>query len=432
MRRSVGEEINPEDRPWTYYEPGRFQGTYDNTSTMYTMALEIEDSYNWDHGTEYDELDYEDDALPALVHAIFVEMDRVVDVNKKEVWLEFIRQFVSTYIDRPICCPDFYKWRSYIVSTVMKYKKYIEDADGLWDEISSALNKINEQINVTGTNSNTGTIKDSDSTSGTDTRSVKNSTTANNTVSASASGNSSSSTDGTTSDTSTITYNSTQEDKSTNTTTGSTTQNEKGNSSSKNRQLHGDYPQSNVSAASTTDPVLTEWTYASDLNDTKSSGNSSNEIKGTSENKNVGTVTNTHKGNDKTVNSGTSSSTGTATSSSESSSTNKLESSGTTSDTFTTSRSASRERKSTDEASTTNSTTRQIDASSDLDANMKKLEVWQRYSLTCINKVVKEMEIYFMASFYDDENWHGIDSNYGLRGYIDFHGVLNMNKYMFN
>ena len=431
MRRSVGEEINPEDRPWTYYEPGRSQGTYDNTSTMYTMALEIEDKYNWDHGTEYNELDYEDDALPALVCSIFDEIDRIVDVNKKEVWIEFIRQFVSTYIDRPICCPDYYKWRSYIVSTVLKYKKYIEDADGLWDEISSALNKINEQINVTGTNSNTGTIKDSDSTSGTDTRAVTNSTTANNTGSASASGSSNSSTDGTTGDTSTITYNSTKEDKSTNTVTGSTTQTDKGTSSSKNRQLHGDYPQSNVSASSTTDPVLTEWTYASDLNDTKSSGNSSNEAKGTSENKTVGTVTNKHTGDDKTVNSGTSSSKGTATSSSQSSSTNKLESSGTTSDTFETSRSASRERKSTDEASTTNSTTRQIDASSDLDANMKKLEVWQRYSLTCINKVVKEMEIYFMASFYDDENWFGRDNNWGMRGYIDFYGVLNMTKYMF-
>lgn len=431
MRRSA-EDKNPEDRLWTDYEPGRLQGTYDNTSTMYTMALEIEDRYNWDHGTEYDELEYEEDALPALVHAIFNEMDRVVDVNKKEVWVEFIRQFISTYIDRPICCPDFYKWRSYIVSTVLKYKKYIEDADGLWDEISSALNKINEQINVTGTNSNTGTIKDSDSTSGTDTRTVTNSASANNTGSASASGSSSSSTDGTTGDTSTITYNSTKEDKSTNTVTGSTTQTDKGTSSSKNRQLHGDYPQSNVSASSTTDPVLTEWTYASDLNDTKSSGNSSNEAKGTSENKTVGTVTNKHTGDDKTVNSGTSSSKGTATSSSESSSTNRLESSGTTSDTFETSRSASRERKSTDEASTTNSTTRQIDASSDLDANMKKLEVWQRYSLTCINKVVKEMEIYFMASFYDDENWNGQDNNWGLRGYIDFHGVLNMTKYMFN
>lgn len=432
MRRSVGEDINPEDRPWTYYEPGRFQGTYDNTSTMYTMALEIEDAYNWDHDTNYGELEYEDDALPALVYSIFDEMDRVVDINKKEIWEEFIRQFVSTYIDRPICCPDYYKWQSYIVSTVMKYKKYIEDADGLWDEISSALNKINEQINVTGTNSNTGTIKDSNSTSGTDTRTVTNSATANNTGSASASGNSSSSTDGTTGDTSTITYNSTKEDKSTNTVTGSTTQNDKGTSSSKNRQLHGDYPQSNVSAASTTDPVLTEWTYASDLNDTKSSGNSSNESKGTSENKTVGTVTNKHTGDDKTVNSGTSSSKGTATSSSESSSTNRLESSGTTSDTFETSRSASRERKSTDEASTTNSTTRQIDASSDLDANIKKLEVWQRYNLTCINKVVKEMEIYFMASFYDDENWRGRDNNWGLRGYIDFHGVSNMTKYMFN
>ena len=431
MRRSA-EDKNPEDRLWTDYEPGRFQGTYDNTSTMYTMALEIEDIYNCDHDTDYDELEYEEDALPALVHAIFAEMDKVVDVNKKEVWIEFIRQFVSTYIDRPICCPDFYKWRSYIVSTVMKYKKYIEDADGLWDEISSALNKINEQINVTGTNSNTGTIKDSDSTSGTDTRAVTNSTTANNTGSASASGSSSSSTDGTTGDTSTTTYNSTKEDKSTNTVTGSTTQNDKGTSSSKNRQLHGDYPQSDVSASSTTDPVLTEWTYASDLNDTKSSGNSSNESKGTSENKTVGTVTNKHTGDDKTVNSGTSSSKGTATSSSESSSTNRLESSGTTSDTFETSRSASRERKSTDEASTTNSTTRQIDASSDLDANMKKLEVWQRYSLTCINKVVKEMEIYFMSSFYDDENWRGEDQNWGLRGYIDFHGVSNMTKYIFN
>lgn len=426
------EDKNPEDRLWTDYEPGRLQGTYDNTSTMYTMALEIEKWYNEDHGTDHNELDYDDDALPALVHAIFVGMDKIVDVNKKEIWIEFIRQFVSTYIDRPICYPDFYKWRSYIVSTVMKYKKYIEDADGLWDEISSALNKINEQINVTGTNSNTGTIKDSDSTSGTDTRAVTNSTTANNTGSASASGSSSSSTDGTTGDTSTVTYNSTKEDKSTNTVTGSTTQTDKGTSSSKNRQLHGDYPQSNVSAASTTDPVLTEWTYASDLNDTKSSGNSSNESKGTSENKTVGTVTNKHTGDDKTVNSGTSSSKGTATSSSESSSTNRLESSGTTSDTFETSRSVSRDRKSTDETSTTNSTTRQIDASSDLDANMKKLEVWQRYSLTCINKVVKEMEIYFMASFYDDENWHGSDNNLGLRGYINFYGVLNMTKYMFN
>lgn len=429
MRRPA-EDKNPEDRLWTDYEPGRLQGTYDNTSTMYTMALEIEYFYNQDHGTDYNEFDYEDDALPALVHAIFAEMNKVVDVNKKEVWVEFIRQFVSTYIDRPICCPDFYKWRSYIVSTVMKYKKYIEDADGLWDEISSALNKINEQINVTGTNSNTGTIKDSDSTSGTDTRAVTNSTTANNTGSASASGSSSSSTDGTTGDTSTITYNSTKTDNSTNTVTGRTTQTDKGTSSSKNRQLHGDYPQSNVSASSTTDPVLTEWTYASDLNDTKSSGNSSNESKGTSENKTVGTVTNKHTGDDKTVNSGTSSSKGTATSSSESSSTNRLESSGTTSDTFETSRSASRERRSTDEASTTNSTTRQIDASSDLDANMKKLEVWQRYSLTCINKVVKEMEIYFMASFYDDENWRGIDGD--MRGYIDFYGVSNMTKYMFN
>ena len=431
MMRSA-EDKNPEDRIWTDYEPGRFQGTYDNTSTMYKMALEIEEAYNWDHDTDYDELKYEEDALPALVHAIFAEMNKVVDVNKKEVWVEFIRQFVSTYIDRPICCPDFYKWRSYIVSTVMKYKKYIEDADGLWDEISSALNKINEQINVTGTNSNTGTIKDSDSTSGTDTRAVTNSATANNTGSASASGSSNSSTTGTTGDTSTITYNSTKVDKSTNTVTGSTTQNEKGTSSSKNRQLHGDYPKSDVSASSTTDPVLTEWTYASDLNDTKSSGNTSNEAKGTSENKTVGTLTNKHTGDDKTVNSGNSSSKGTATSSSESSSTNRLESSGTTSDTFETSRSASRERKSTDEASTTNSTTRQIDASSDLDANMKKLEVWQRYSLTCINKVVKEMEIYFMASFYDDENWRGNDENWGLRGYIDFHGVANMTKYMFN
>lgn len=432
MRRSVGEEINPEDRPWIYYEPGRVQGTYEDTPTMYTMALEIEDSYNLDHNTEYDELEYQDNALPALVYSIFDEMDRIVDINKKEIWIEFIRQFVSTYIDRPICCPDYYKWKSYIVSTVMKYKKYIEDADGLWDEISSALNKINEQINVTGTNSNTGTIKDSDSTSGTYTRTGTNSTTANNTGSASASGNSSSSTDGTTGNTSTITYNSTKEDKSTNTVTGSTTQTDKGTSSSKNRQLHGDYPQSDVSASSTTDPVLTEWTYASDLNDTKSSENSSNESKGTSENKNVGTVTNKHTGDDKTVNSGTSSSKGTATSSSQSNSTNRLESSGTTSDTFETSRSASKERQSTDKTSTTNSTTRQIDASSDLDANMKKLEVWQRYSLTCINKVVKEMEIYFMASFYDDENWRGRDHNWGLRGYIDFHGILNMTKYLFN
>lgn len=424
-------EKNPEDRDWTDYDPGRLQGWYDDTSTMYSMALLIEDRYNEDHGTDYDELEYEEDALPALVHSIFYRLELIVDEDKREIWLQFIRQFVSTYIDRPICCPDYYKWRSYIVSTVMKYKKYIENADGLWDEISSALNKINEQINVTGTNSNTGTIKDSDSTSGTDTRAVTNSTTANNTGSASASGSSSSSTDGTTGDTSTITYNSTKEDKSTNTVTGSTTQTDKGTSSSKNRQLHGDYPQSNVSASSTTDPVLTEWTYASDLNDTKSSGNSSNESKGNSENKTVGTVTNKHTGDDKTVNSGTSSSKGTATSSSESSSTNRLESSGTTSDTFETSRSASRERRSTDEASTTNSTTRQIDASSDLDANIKKLEVWQKYNLTCINKVVKEMEIYFMASFYDDENFLGTDFDNGLRGYIDFYGVSNMTKYMF-
>lgn len=430
MMRSA-EDKNPEDRLWTDYTPGRLQGWYDNTSTMYRMALEIENWYNEDHGTEYDDLDYEDDALPALVHAIFYRLELIVDEDKREIWLQFIRQFVSTYIDRPICCPDFYKWQSYIVSTVMKYKKYIENADGLWDEISSALNKINEQINVTGTNSNTGTIKDSDSTSGTDTRAVTNSATANNTGSASASGNSSSSADGTTGNTSTITYNSTQEDKSTNTVTGSTTQTDKGTSSSKNRQLHGDYPQSNVSASSTTDPVLTEWTYASDLNDTKSSGNTSNEAKGTSENKTVGTLTNKHTGDDKTVNSGTSSSKGTATSSSESSSTNRLESSGTTSDTFETSRSASRERKSTDEASTTNSTTRQIDASSDLDANIKKLEVWQKYNLTCINKVVKEMEIYFMASFYDDENFLGTGFSDNMRGYIDFYGVSNMTKYMF-
>lgn len=426
------EDKNPEDRDWTDYDPGRLQGWYDNTATMYRMALLIENWYNEDHGTEYDELEYEDDALPALVHSIFYRLELIVDEDKKEIWLQFIRQFVSTYIDRPICCPDFYKWRSYIVSTVMKYKKYIEDADGLWDEISSALNKINEQINVTGTNSNTGTIKDSDSTSGTDTRTATNSTTANNTGSSSVSGSSSSSTDGTTGDTSTTTYNSTKEDKSTNTVTGSTTQNDKGTSSSKNRQLHGDYPQSNVSAASTTDPVLTEWTYASDLNDTKSSGNSSNESKGTSENKTVGTVTNKHTGDDKTVNSGTSSSKGTSTNSYEYSSTNRLESSGNTSDTFETSRSASRERKSTDEASTTNSTTRQIDASSDLDANIKKLEVWQKYNLTCINKVVKEMEIYFMASFYDDENFLGTDFNSDMRGYIDFYGVANMTKYMFN
>lgn len=425
------EDKNPEDRLWTDYDPGRLQGWYDNTATMYRMALLIENWYNEDHGTEYDDLDYEDDALPALVHAIFYGLELIVDEDKREIWLQFIRQFVSTYIDRPICCPDFYKWRSYIVSTVMKYKKYIENADGLWDEISSALNKINEQINVTGTNSNTGTIKDSDSTSGTDTRTVTNSATANNTGSASASGNSSSSADGTTGDTSTITYNSTKEDKSTNTVTGSTTQTDKGTSSSKNRQLHGDYPQSNVSASSTTDPVLTEWTYASDLNDTKSSGNTSNEAKGTSENKTVGTLTNKHTGDDKTVNSGTSSSKGTATSSSESSSTNRLESSGTTSDTFETSRSASRERKSTDEASTTNSTTRQIDASSDLDANIRKLEVWQKYNLTCINKVIKEMEIYFMASFYDDENFLGTSFNDDMRGYIDFYGVSNMTKYMF-
>ena len=425
------EDKNPEDRLWTDYEPGRLQGTYDNTSTMYRMALQIEEWYNEDHGTEYNELEYEDDALPALVHAIFYRLELIVDDDKREIWLQFIRQFVSTYIDRPISCPDFYKWKSYIVSTVMKYKKYIENADGLWDEISSALNKINEQINVTGKNSNTGTIKDSDSTSGTDTRTVTNSATANNTGSASASGNSSSSADGTTGNTSTITYNSTQEDKSTNTVTGSTTQTDKGTSSSKNRQLHGDYPQSNVSAASTTDPVLTEWTYASDLNDTKSSGNSSNESKGTSENKTVGTLTNKHTGDDKTVNSGTSSSKGTATSSSESSSTNRLESSGTTSDTFETSRSASRERKSTDEASTNNLTTRQIDASSDLDANIRKLEVWQKYNLTCINKVIKEMEIYFMASFYDDENFLGTDYSGEMRGYIDFYGVSNMTKYMF-
>ena len=431
MRRPA-EDKNPEDRIWTDYDPGRLQGWYDNTSTMYRMALDIEDHYNLDHGTEYDELEYEEDALPALVHSILYRLELIVDEDKREIWLQFIRQFVSTYIDRPICCPDYYKWRSYIVSTVLKYKKYIEDADGLWDEISSALNKINEQINVTGTNSNTGTIKDSDSTSGTDTRAVTNSTTANNTGSASASGSSNSSTDGTTGDTSTITYNSTKEDKSTNTVTGSTTQTDKGTSSSKNRQLHGDYPQSDVSASSTTDPVLTEWTYASDLNDTKSSGNTSNEAKGTSENKTVGTLTNKHTGDDKTVNSGTSSSKGTATSSSESSSTNRLESSGTASDTFETSRSASRERKSTDEASTTNSTTRQIDASSDLDANIKKLEVWQRYNLTCINKVVKEMEIYFMASFYDDENSLGKDDNGYMRGYIDFYGVWNLNKYLFN
>ena len=431
MMRSA-ENKNPEDRDWTDYDPGRLQGWYDNTTNMYRMALQIERWYNEDHGTDYDELHYEDDALPALVHSIFYRLELLIDDDKKEIWIEFIRQFVSTYIDRPICCPDYCKWRSYIVSTVLKYKKYIEDADGLWDEISSALNKINEQINVTGTNSNTGTIKDSDSTSGTDTRTVTNSATANNTGSASASGSSNSSTDGTTGDTSTITYNSTKEDKSTNTVTGSTTQTDKGTSSSKNRQLHGDYPQSDVSASSTTDPVLTEWTYASDLNDTKSSGNTSNEAKGTSENKTIGTVTNKHTGDDKTVNSGTSSSTGTATSSSESSSTNRLESSGTASDTFETSRSASRERQSTDEASTTNSTTRQIDASSDLDANIKKLEVWQRYNLTCINKVIKEMEIYFMASFYDDENFLGTDGDTGMRGYIDFYGVWNLNKYLFN
>ena len=431
MRRSA-EDKNPEDKLWIEYEPGRFQGTYDNTSTMYTMALEIENWYNEDHGTEYDELEYEEDALPALVHAIFAEMDRVVDVNKKEIWVEFIRQFVSTYIDRPICCTDYYKWRSYIVSTVMKYKKYIEDADGLWDEISSALNKINEQINVTGTNSNTGDVTDTGSNSGTDTRTISNSASVDNTASASASGNSSSSTSGKNNDTSTVNYNSTHSESSNTTSTGKTSQNDKGTSSSKNRQLHGDYPQSNVSAASTTDPVLTEWTYASDLNDTKSSGNSSNESSGTSETKNTGTITNKHTGKDETVNSGTNSTTGSAESKSTSESSSKLESTGSASDTLNTSRSTSNSRHTKKEESTTKSTTRQVDASSDLDANIRKLEVWQKYNLTCINKVVKEMEIYFMASFYDDENWRGNDNNWGLRGYIDFHGVSNMTKYMFN
>lgn len=425
------QDKNPEDRDWPDYDPGRLQGWYDNTATMYRMALEIEDWYNEDHGTEYDELQYEDDALPALVHSIFYRLELLIDEDKREIWLQFIRQFVSTYIDRPICCPDYFKWRSYIVSTVMKYKKYIEEADGLWDEISSALNKINEQIDIKGTNSNTGDVTDTGSNSGTDTRTISNSASMGNTASTSVSGNSSSSTSGKNDDTSTVTYNSTHSENSSNTNTGKTSQNDKGTSSSKNRQLHGDYPQSNVSAASTTDPVLTEWTYASDLNDTKSSGNSSNESSGTSESKNTGSLTNKHTGKDETVNSITNSTTGSVESSSTSESSSKLESTGSTSDTLDTSRSTSNSRHTKEEESTTKSTTRQVDASSDLDANMRKLEVWQKYNLTCINKVIKEMEIYFMSSFYDDENFLGTGYNGDMRGYIDFYGVWNLNKYLF-
>lgn len=352
------------------------------------MAYSIYEQYKISNEVELSEDAIQTDALPALVNWLFRGYKQIITEDKQEIWNEFIREFMVCYINREIYSKKSKVFRGNIIYPMLEYKTYLENADGLWDEISATLGNItithlantkHNRDKARTINAETDIIHNSSDIYNENVESEKN-TTDNNTNS------------GKKTDTLGTSVTTTYDTKDTSESTGNA------------RVVNSDYPQSTVAATTVGNPDIQSWTYASAASDSNNRGN------------NVSAKT----GNDKSVNSGTvttdiSSTDNRTVKDTEKGNATKENTKKETSGANSTKADNIKEDRLTDLNETTNQQI--ID---DFSLVTKKIEFWKEHKLTCIDFLVKQYEKYFISEYVSEDR----------DGYIDWIGYSNLLKYL--
>lgn len=286
---------------WTEIQPKKiWSDSYQDSikyQTLYELAESIYEQYKVANGVELDESYIQSDAIPSLVYFLFNDMNKVISNDKHEVWEYFIREFTTRFLNREINSKDVKVFRSRIIYPITMYKTYIENADGLWDQINDALATLTDTVMTQGNgvvNENT-----SNTTEYTGSNSREFVSTESNTLNSTSSGtNTSTQTGSSSNDTDTdITHGLKVNLSSTNSTETEVTDTRTSSDTTNNRIVNSDYPQSVVDAGTIGNPSLQSWTYASGAQDSNrantTSSNDSNETNtsgsATSETTNSGT-----------------------------------------------------------------------------------------------------------------------------------------------
>lgn len=384
------------------------------------MAYSIYEQYQVANDVELDEDAIQTDAIPALVNWLFRGYKQIIDPEKQDIWDEFLREFMKRYLNREAYSKKNRVFRSSIMYPMMEYKTYLENADGLWDEINGALGSLtikhnkkeNEDISKARTiNSELQNV--TNSTNGREeSGSSKKDTTDTNALTGKKTDTLGTSQKTTYDSKNTAKETGTDNTKEDRTDTSSTTGN--------GRVVNSDYPQSVVNSTTVGNPEVQTWTYASNASDSNNKGTANTTISDTT-NKTTGLDrTDSKSGSDTLTNTGTVT---TDTTSNENRNidedasytakrddTLKATSSntGTTADNYT---------KDTDKV--TESTTEQ-QVLTDIGLITKKIEFWNKHKLRCIDFVIREYEKYFISEYVSEDR----------DGYLDWIGYSNLLKYI--
>lgn len=257
---------------WTDYKP--FQNGANNT--LWELGRMIADQWLvWNPTTTPEDELIQYEGLPVLVKWLFENTD--IDMTQT-VWQEFIKQFVSVYLNRETSFMNSQIFRNKLMNEVVQYKEFIENAAKQVYENMVAAGYVmtetgTENKHLTQNDENTNNVTNNTVVAGTGTVSNNDNTnttsTSNNTGTVSNTGEQNTQTTGTNTGTvsdsgtgKTTTTGSSTNDVSENTGTDLTT-----TTNDYDRNLMSNTPQSIVSSSTTGNPDSINWTYATELRD---------------------------------------------------------------------------------------------------------------------------------------------------------------------
>lgn len=388
--------------------------------TLYEMAVSIWEQYYIANDLKPDEETIQTDAIPALVNWLFKGYKQIIDTNKQLVWDEYITEFMFRYINREACSSNNKVFRGKIIYPMIEYKTYIENADGLYDEINSALGNLKITSNK----------KESEDI--TKNRTVDNSleSTQNSTQELSRSGqntrdgkennsNTSAKTD-TLGTTRTISYNSGE------TTEGSTSENKTVNNtqsatnSGNARTVNSDYPQSVVNAGTTGNPDVQTWTYASLASDSNTNGTNSTTTEDKTNSTNTNSIESSRTGSDSYADTGTIKTDASDTNTRTIDDDIKYNETNNNNINTTNSQTTNATDNYTKDTDVIKESITEQQVLTDIALLTKKIEFWKKHKLRCVDDVINICEKYFISEYVDEKR----------DGCIDWIGNLNLLKYI--
>lgn len=268
--------------------------------TLYEICESIYEQYHFDY--PFDTTDKEtlirNECLQRLTEWLFNNTS-TIDFNT-DVWKEFIKQFMITFLNREISYKDPYIFRMKLIQLLVTYQNFLEtNASNAYSEMNKALGSLMESGTKNYSDKETGNRKDVSTVNNTANTTLT--TTQDTTGNTKITGNS----DSTIHDEGTSLNDVTSSGTTTSDGTNNTTIHNTGNTSENDysRQLFSDTPQSIISKTTSGNPELRTWDYATNLTDTN--GNKT----GTSSNDGTNNTTLHNEGTDKSTSNTTGSTT---------------------------------------------------------------------------------------------------------------------------